>query len=122
MPLSFAELIDRQACATTEEAVALVLAASSGLDRSASPDTCVALPAAKDIVLGEGGRISFSAAPVEISEAECVGGTAALLHKLLAVEDSGGEYRVPGPGALVLLIARATRQIDLPPPSLSAFQ
>jgi Tol biopolymer transport system component len=122
MPLSFADLIDRQACATTEEAVALVLAASFELDRPSSPDTCVGLPSAKDIVLGEGGRISFSAAPVEISEAECVSGAAALLHKLLAVEDSGSEYRVQVPGALVLLIARARRQIDLPPPSLPALQ
>ena len=74
MPLSFADLIDRQACATTEEAVALVLAASSELDRSVSPDTCLGLPGAKDILLGEAGRISFTAPPVEITEAECVSG------------------------------------------------
>ena len=121
MPLSFADLIDRKACATTEEAVALVLAASSelvGPPRRTRVSDCPPRNTSSSV---RADGFPFPRLRSKSAEAECVSGAAALLHKLLAVEDSGSEYRVQVPGALVL-IARARRQIDLLSPSLPAFQ
>jgi Tol biopolymer transport system component len=123
MQLTFSELADRRVGLSTQEAIALVLAAAREADVNTTPEAFEGLPAADDILLNSGGHVSFAAPAGKTTERARVEQSAALLRRLLAFEDeSGREHRAQIPGALLLLLARAAGEIDLPAPSWAAFR
>ena len=123
MHLKFSEIADRRVGLSTQEAIALVLAAAHEADARRTPEGYAGLPAADDILLSSSGEVSFAAPADNRSERERVEQTAALLRRLLALDDeSGREHRAQVPGALLLMLTRAAGQIDLPVPSWAAFR
>jgi Tol biopolymer transport system component len=81
---------------SSEEAVALVLAAAEDSDGTSRTGS-------------------------RLADAERVEDLARLLHTLLRLDERIGEGRPHVPGALLVLIARATGQMDLPPLSFLTF-
>jgi Tol biopolymer transport system component len=123
MLLTFSELADRRIGLTTQEAIALVLAAAREADVNTTPDVFERLPEAEDILLNSGGQVSFAAPAGKTTERERVRQSAALLRRLMGFEDEfGREHRAQVPGALLLLLTRAAGEIDLPAPSWASFR
>jgi hypothetical protein len=109
---------------TAEEAVAIALAAAHQCDQASVAEFAVGLPASSEVLLDGRGRLWFSATGPQLTDSERVKQMASLLQTLLCL--AGGPEppgsRSPVPGALVMLIARAGGQIDLPTPSFVAFR
>ena len=122
MHLRFSEIADGRVGLSTHEAIALVLAAAREADAHQRPEGSVGLPAADDILLSSSGLVWFAAPAGTTTERERVEQTAALLRRLLALDDESGRHRAQVPGALLLLLTRAAGQIDLPAPSWAAFR
>ena len=120
MHLTFSEIAGTRVGLTTAEAVALVLAAAREFDCSAASGTAAALPPANQILLTNTGRVSFLTA-VDSPGRDRVAVAGALLRRLLGVDDDARTNRPQAPGALLLLLARAAGEIDLPPLSYPAF-
>jgi Tol biopolymer transport system component len=123
MQLRFSELADRRVGLSTQEAIALVLAAAREADANTTPGAFERLPAADDILLNSGGHVSFAASAGKTTERGRVEQSAALLRRLLAFDgESGRLHRAQVPGALLLLLTRAAGEIDLPAPSWASFR
>jgi hypothetical protein len=113
MTISLRDVTATQQALTVEEATGLTLAA---LDRVSTAPTGQGLPALDDILLDARGRLSFRAPGAEAADRELVTQLGLLLQRLLQLEIPGAAS--PGvPGALLVLIARATGTLDLPRPS-----
>jgi len=120
-PLTFAEIARNGA--DVPEAVALVLAVAEECDPSADSPRWRAVPDAGHISLAANGRVTLAAEGDEIDEADHVKMLAALLNSLIVRDDrEPAERPAHVPGALLLLIARATGSMDVPVPSFSAFR
>ena len=118
MPVTFCDLLSAQAIHTTAEAVALVLAAMRACDDESVPRRrCYRLPDAAFILLNVDGRVTFSADLVAGTDAERVRDVSLLLRRLLGLDSERSAHQAEIPGALLLLMARALREIDLPAPS-----
>jgi hypothetical protein len=76
-----------------------------------------ALPPLDRIVLNGDGTLTL--APTDAADGDCVGQLARLLHALLVPDTSS---RRPVPGPLLLVVARAAGEIDLPRPSAAEFE
>jgi hypothetical protein len=83
---------------------------------------CAGLPDADHILLSSGGVVSFSTRSKAAPATDCVKQIAALLRRLLALDERASGDRAGVPGALLLVVARASGQIDLPAPSYAALR
>ena len=102
--LTLADLAADGATLTPEEAVALTLAVAERLGWSEPPDN------PEIVVVRRDGTVHL---PRAADAAPALPGQyAELLHRLLAFGRDEAELRVPGP--LLLLLARARGEIDLP--------
>lgn len=123
MCLSLSDITANRISLTAEEAVALALAMAHACDQSSGAESTAGLPAPSEILLNGKGRLWFSTAGPEVTARERVKQLATMLQTLLGLDggaDAGS--RPPAPGALVVLIARASGQMDLPPLSFIAFR
>jgi Tol biopolymer transport system component len=125
MHLTFSEIAGARVGLTADEAAALVLAAAREFDMSAASATAAALPPPGQILLTSTGRVSFLTAVVKAggnTGRDRVADAGLLLRALLGLDaDAVAANRTQAPGALLLLIARAAGEIDLPPLSYEAF-
>jgi hypothetical protein len=120
-PLTFAEIARNGV--DVPLAVALVLGAAEQCGRSADAPRWRAVPDAEHVSLAANGRVTLATAADQIDEREHVKMLAALLNALIARDaDEPAARRAHAPGALLLLIARATGSMDLPVPSFSALR
>jgi len=115
MDVTYAEIVARRVPLAPDEAVALVLAASRAREETGHGDG--ALPPLDGIVLNGDGTVTL--ATTDATDGDCVGQLARLLHSLL-VPDTMSRRPVPGP--LLLVLARAAGEIDLPRPSATEFE
>jgi len=115
MDVTYADIVARRVPLVPDEAVALVLAASRARKHTSDGDG--ALPPLDRIVLNGDGTLTL--APTDAADGDCVGQLARLLHALLVPDPSS---RRPVPGPLLLVVARAAGEIDLPRPSAAEFE
>jgi hypothetical protein len=114
--LSYSTIAARAAL-SCDEAVALCLAAAHASDGSLAPDAWRPLPSAADIHLRPDGAVEMPGYAGTVTGRERTRQITALLRLLLGLDDEPwGRSRADVPGALLLLMARATGQIDLPAP------
>lgn len=117
--LSFGELLERRVPLSSGEAVALTLAAASAADAQGSPTQRVALPDIDQILLSSTGRVSLMA--THASREDDADALSSVLTRLLGIsERTDANGRIPG--GLLILLARARRQIDLPPLTSGALR
>ncbi len=121
MQLTLADILSHPTALTLEQAVALA-AAVMDLAKAPAGAPAAGLPPPGDIAVDRGGRVSSTAAAPEASERDRVGQAGVLLQRLLRLDDPPGAASPNVPGPLLVLIARATGQIDLPPPSYAALR
>ncbi len=120
--LSFSELVKHRVPLTATEAVALTLAVAHALDTRRAENASYQVPGDEFILLGNTGHVTFTGVHVSTAADESAA-LAALLRRLLQLDESdaaGRGARVPG--ALLVLLARTLRQIDLPPPGEDEFR
>ncbi len=120
MALTLADILASPTALSLEQAAALAAAAME-LAKAPAGAPAAGLPPPGDIVVGRGGRVSFTGAAPESSERDRVGQAGVLLQRLLRLDGPPGDASPNVPGPLLVLIARATGQIDLPPPSYAAL-
>jgi Tol biopolymer transport system component len=122
MRLSCSEIVRRDVRLGVSEAVALALAAARELDEL-SEHHGRGLPPPEQILLSSDGRVCFSGPGDEADDGERVRQVATLLQGFLPLEHgstSAADTRVPG--ALLVLLARATGRLDAPLSSYARFQ
>jgi Tol biopolymer transport system component len=122
MHVTFSEIASARAGLSTAEAVGLVLAAMRAGEQASGAGHCAGLPDADHILLSSGGVVSFSTRSQAAPATDRVKQIAALLHRLLALDERASGDRAGVPGALLLAVARASGQIDLPAPSYAALR
>src|SRR5688500_10569121 len=123
MRISFAEIAARRVRLTPAEVVALALTAARQLRRDTAT-AVLSLPSAGDILLSSAGEVVIrdSDAAADQSDQAQMRWLAGLVHELLTLDsDSLGDRRTPIPGGLLVLLARASGQIDLPQPTYAAL-
>jgi Tol biopolymer transport system component len=120
MYVSYRTIADRSQGLSGTEAATLALAALDACDRVS--DRSSVLPPAEQILLSRTGAVALrnSAAAAGADRVQQIAGLVGLLLGL----DSHlpATSRADVPGALLLLLARATGHIDLPAPSYSEFR
>jgi Tol biopolymer transport system component len=116
--ITFSDIASSRAVRSSAEAVGLVLAAMREREGASDGDHGIRLPDAEHIRLSSDGFVSFGDSP-EAANLDPVNSAAILLRRFLSLDDGA-----PGdvPGALLLWIARASGQIDLPVPSYEVFR
>ena len=118
MDVTFSRLAASPAGLSPAEAVALALAAAGQI-----PDAAYGgLPGTDDIFLSGDGLVSFGDGYIPEAESDPASWLAARTRDLLALDSVPvRDGRSPIPGGLLLLLARASGQIDLAPPSFPAL-
>jgi hypothetical protein len=120
--LSFSELIKHRVPLTAAEAVALTLAVARALDMRRADHASDPVPGDDSILLDNTGQVTLAGVHVS-TDADESAALAALLRRLLQLDESdAGERRGRVPGALLILLARALGQIDLPAPTPAEFR
>ena len=122
MHVTFSGIAASRALRGPDEAAGLVLAAMAVCEDAARRGEDVALPEPGNILLGPDGHASFAVRLAEDVTSSRVKAIASLLRHLLNLDSDSAADRAGVPGSLMLLIARATGQIDLPPPSYAAVR
>lgn len=119
--LSFADLIRHRVPLSAPEAAALTLAVARVLDVRRDGECGLHVPGDDRLLLSNTGDVTFGG--VEPStEQEEIAGLASLLRRLLQLDTPGvRDRRGRVPGGLLVLLARALRQIDLGPPTRDEF-
>jgi hypothetical protein len=124
MKLTYADIAAHDVRLTSAEAVALVLALARELDAEHAAGSCRGVPPAEHILLNSDGRVTLKAAgPLDADDTDRVRQLAGLLRGLLgldAPESDSSRHRVPG--ALLVLLARASGELDAPMPSFAQLQ
>jgi hypothetical protein len=120
--ISFADLVATRVPLSAAEAVALTLSVADALGEPAGR----ALPPDHSIVLDSTGQVTLeraAGAPGAVAGSETTAGLASLTRRLLRLDDpNAGDRRQRVPGGLLVLLARALRQIDLDPQPPSEFR
>ena len=122
MPISVSELGSPTERLSSGEAVALVLAAINAWERAGrAPEH---LPSPDGFVLGSDGTVSLCRPLCGGATEDAASFFAMLLRRLLPVgrEDTPDRPAVPVPGALLLLVARASGDSELPRATLAGFR
>jgi hypothetical protein len=121
MLLSYSEIAACGVSLAAADVAALALAASRELVVG-EDGTARGLPRPERILLSSAGAVTLAIKGAEVSEQELVAQLAALVRRLLRLdEDTASPTRTRVPGALLVLLARADGQIDGPVLSLEAF-
>ena len=118
--LSFSELAGRRVALSVPQAVGLALAAANVLAAFRLGRPTAALPGDDHLRLDHIGQVTFTTVVTSTND-EAVQALARLLRRLLRLDvtDASREHV---PGALMLLIARALGEIDLPALTLDEFR
>ena len=120
--LSFAELIEQAVPLTTAEAVELTLAVAYVLDAQRVDNPSPRVPGEEAILLGNTGEVTFTTVSAS-ADGDDTAALATLLRQLLQLHEWGAlDRRGRVPGELLLLLARALRQVNLPPPDSQRLQ
>ena len=120
--LSFSELIHHHVPLSAGEAVQLTLAVAQVLDARRMEDPALQVPGDEFILLGNTGQVTFSTVDrsTDLEESSAL---SALTRRLLQLDDSSPvDRRGRVPGGLLILLARALREIDLPEPNRDEFR
>jgi len=120
--LSFAELVRHRVPLTPAEAVELTLAVADLLNARRAENSSFQVPGDEFILLGNTGQVIFTSVDGSTDPDE-TSALAALLRRLLQLDEpSATDRRRRVPGGLLVLLARALRQMDLPPPRRDEFR
>lgn len=113
--LNVADLVSRGVSLTPAECVALTLAVAQVLDDCRRQGEPATVPPEARILLSSTGHVSFSGCTPPTDETETAQ-LASLLRRLLRLDERAeGDRRGRVPGALLVVLARALRQIDISP-------
>jgi Tol biopolymer transport system component len=106
---------------SAQEATALVLAAVESVNQAIPGMEGLPLPEPGRVLLNADGCVTVTApAPPTDDEGRMLA-AATLLRRLLSLDSDDGRERAPVPGALLMLLARASGTIDLPAPSFDGL-
>ena len=120
--LSFADLIESRVPLTAAEAVELTLAVARVLDTRRLTDAVLQVPGDERILLHRAGQVTFTTVSGSTDSDE-ISALAGLTRRLLQLDDPDApDKRRLVPGGLLILLARAFRQMDLPPPGRDEFR
>jgi hypothetical protein len=120
--LSFSELVKHHVPLSAAEAVQLTLAVAHLLDARRIKDPALQVPGDDFILLGNTGQVTFTTVD-RSTDPDASRALAALTRRLLQLDDSAaGDGRGRVPGGLLILLARALREIDLPAPTCDEFR
>ena len=120
--LSFSELIHHRVPLSAAEAVQLTMAVAHLLDARRTGDPALQVPGDEFILLGNTGHVTFTTVDRSTDPDES-SALAALARRLLQLDDSSKvDRRGRVPGGLLILLARALREIDLPAPNREEFR
>jgi hypothetical protein len=114
--VSFSAIAAHRSDYDPAEAIGLVLAALRAAEHAAGNHGAITLPDARHILLDRHGRVWLSLHSREAATVDVVKRVGQLLCQLLDVDNCSTNASAGVPGALLLLIARAAGQIDLPAP------
>jgi Tol biopolymer transport system component len=120
--VTFAELIKHRVPLAASEAVELTLAVAHLLDNRQAGGAVAHVPDDECILLGNTGQVTFTSVDGSTATDES-SALSALVRRLLQLDEpAAGDRRKRVPGGLLVLLARAMRQIDLPPPEREEFR
>ena len=120
MHLSYAGILARRVPLSAAEAAALVLAACRAVAERDGREPNGGCPSPDDILLNGAGQVRLAGWCSREEDAD-VRRLAELLQQFLIHSEAVEGPHAAVPGALLLLIARAVRTIDLPVPTLAEF-
>ena len=119
--LTFADLMKQRTPLSPSEAAALTAAAARALANQRGTRAGVRQPDARQFLLSSTGAVSVGSVE-EATEREEISGLATLLQRLLRLDRPGvQDKRGHVPGGLMVLLARALKQIDAPAPDREEF-
>jgi hypothetical protein len=118
MDLSLSDIVARRSVLAPPDVVALMLALAAELTDEAM--AAARRPSREHVLVSSAGEIVVIACDSAIAPGGEARWLAELTYDLLGLESVGAD-REPVPGGLLLLLARALGQIDLPPPTYPEF-